>query len=196
MPDLTQTLSYERLPQDLRPESTDYDTTLRYLLLILMISVFDRSLFANTIYFSQVAFGGGYSTTIVLVNTGTTAVSGRLNVYTPNGSLRSDLSSDINIQGGGSVRLNVPNTGTILMTAWAEFIAGSGNVQGVATFDLRASDGTLITTAGVLGVESATRIVIPIDVTSTGATGLAVNNITTAPHALRLRLFAEDGAFV
>ena len=63
----------------------------RFLLFTLFVALFPVSLFSNTLYFPQVAFGGGYSTTFAIVNTGTTGVSGRLNLFSQSGTLRSDL---------------------------------------------------------------------------------------------------------
>src|SRR5215510_11515504 len=64
---------------------------LKWLLLVLLVSVFPSSLYSNTIYFPQVAFGGGYSTTFVIINTGSSPVSGRLNFYSQQGGSRADL---------------------------------------------------------------------------------------------------------
>src|SRR5258706_2215257 len=107
---------------------------LRLLVFLLVIALFPASLFSNTLYFPQVAFGGGYSTTFVIVNTGTTAVSGRLNLYSQAGTLRTDLGGQLVIAPGNSTRLTIPNSGP-LTAVWGEFNAGTGTVQGVATFD-------------------------------------------------------------
>src|SRR5262245_46904430 len=109
---------------------------LRTLLLLLFVIALPCSLFSNTLYFPQVAFGGGYSTTVVLVNTGTTAVSAPLIFYSQSGSVRSDLGTQINLAPGNSMRFTLPNSGP-LTAVWGELTAGTGTVQGVATFDLR-----------------------------------------------------------
>ena len=119
---------------------------LRGLCLLFLVSAFPCSLFSNTVYFPQIALGGGYSTTVVIMNTGTTSVSGRLNFYTQGGTSRSDLSALINVAVGGSARFTLPDNGA-LTVLWAEFLAGSGTVQGVATFDLRDRNGVLRTSA-------------------------------------------------
>jgi M6 family metalloprotease-like protein len=187
---------FSALPKDKPPRHSGGKTlNWKSLLLPLLMGMCPVSLFANTIYFPQVAFGGGYSTTFVILNTGTNAVSGPLNFYTPAGSIRGDLSTQLNIPVGGSVRVTVPNTGPLTI-AWAQFVAGSGKVQGVSTFDLRTTDGTLITSAGVLGIEGSTRFVIPVDVTQTGSTGLAISNASGTSLSLNLQLISEDGTLV
>src|SRR5262249_44673028 len=73
--------------------------------------------------------------------------------------------------------------------------AGSG-VQGVATFDFRTPAGTLTTSAGVLGVQPGNGFFLPVDVTPSGSTGIAVSNTKDPNINLRIRLFAENGAEV
>src|SRR5207247_2890410 len=94
---------------------------LRLLLFTLVIALFPGSLFSNTLYFPQVAFGGGYSTTVTIINTGTTAVSSRINFYAQDGSLAS--SQSINVPVRGSTRLTLPNAGP-LTAVWGELAAG------------------------------------------------------------------------
>src|SRR6185369_4018598 len=113
-------------------------------LFMLLVALFPASGFSNTLYFPQVAFGGGYSTTFAIVNTGPTAVSGRLNLYSQGGGLRADLGGQVFIAPGNSRRLAVPNIGP-LTAVWGEFDAGPGSVQGVATFDSRDASGRLVT---------------------------------------------------
>jgi hypothetical protein len=168
----------------------------RFLFFTLLTALFPVSLFSNTLYFPQVAFGGGYSTTFAIVNTGTTVVSGRLNLYGQSGTLRSDLGGQISIAQGNSTRLTIPNVGP-LTAVWGEFNAGAGTVQGVATFDSRDPNGRLVTSAGVLGIEADNAFLIPVDVTSTiTSTGVAVANISNNDLSIEIRLFGENGVMV
>src|SRR5438477_1935925 len=166
---------------------------LKLLLFLLLIALFPVSLFSNTLYFPQVAFGGGYSTSFALVNTGTTAVSGRLNLYSQSGTLRSDLGWQIYIAPGTSTRLTIPNIGP-LTTVGGEFDAGAGTVQGVATFDSRDTSGRLVTSAGVLGIGADNAFLIPVDMTTTiASTGVAVANISNNDLSIEIRLLGENG---
>ena len=161
-------------------------------LLLLIISLIPCSLFSNTLYFPQVAFGGGYTTTFVVMNTGTTNVSSRINFYAQDGALTSFQS--INVPVGGSTRYTLPDTGP-LTAVWGELAAGTATVQGVATFDLRATNGTLITTAGVLGLEAGNSFLLPVDVTPTASTGVAIANINAGSSVnVTLRLLGENGS--
>src|SRR5262249_49015018 len=95
---------------------------------LLFTGVFPSLGFSNTIFFPQVAYGGGYATTFVIINTGSTNVSARLNFYTQQGVPRPDISQQVDIAIGNSTRLTLPNTGTSITVVWAELIAGSGSV--------------------------------------------------------------------
>jgi hypothetical protein len=165
------------------------------LFILLVVALFPASVFSNTLYFPQVAFGGGYSTTFAIVNTGTTPVSGRLNLYSQSGALRSDLGAQLSIAPGNSTRFTIPNSGQ-LTAVWGEFDAGAGTVQGVATFDSRDASGRLVTSAGVLGVEADNTFLIPVDVTPTSSTGVAVANISNTPLTLEIRVIGENGVTV
>src|SRR5262245_18032791 len=143
---------------------------LKLLLFMLLLTVFPSSLFSNTLFFPQVAFGGGYSTTFVILNTGTTPISSTLNFYGQDGVTRPDLAVPINLAAGNSVRVVVPNNGPLTIV-WAELIAGAGTVRGVATFDNRAGS-ILVSSAGDLGVEGNGGFLIPVEVTPSSATGV------------------------
>src|SRR5207249_1589083 len=132
-------------------------------------------------------------TTFAIVNTGTTAVSGQLNLYSQSGALRADLGTQLNIAPGNSTRFTIPNSGP-LTAVWGQFDAGAGTVQGVATFDARDGSGRLLTSAGVLGVEADNTFLIPVDVTTTGSsTGVAVANISGTAQTLEIRVIGENG---
>jgi hypothetical protein len=161
-----------------------------YALLMMLVS---RSIFPNTLYFPQVAYGGGYTTTIVIMNMGTTVVSSPITFYNQNGGILS-TSGIITIPVGGSARYTLPDTGPVKV-GWGEFAAGVGTVRGVATFDLRSSSGTLLTTVGVLGLEGANTFTIPVEVTPTSDTGVALANVKSGSSIkVGLRLLGEDGS--
>ena len=69
-----------------------------------VILVFPQFSFANTLYFPQVATGGGYTTSFVIINTGTTPVSSRINFYDQTGVNLAAYGRAINVPVGGSTR--------------------------------------------------------------------------------------------
>src|SRR5215510_16368181 len=96
---------------------------LKWLLLVLLVSVFPSSLYANTLYFPQVAFGGGYSTTFVIINTGTTAVSSQVVFYDQNGTPHPEFTTPVNLAPASSMRFTLPNTGSNVSLLWGELNA-------------------------------------------------------------------------
>src|SRR5688572_29298324 len=139
-----------------------------FLLLLVLIGV-PQSLFSNTLYFPHAVFGGGYSTTFVITNTGTANVASTVTFFGQDGNIRPDLNVPINLAAGSSTRITLPNSGPVTIV-WAQVAAGAGTVQGVATFDFRASGGGLITTAGVLGIEAGSSFLLPVDVSASPRT--------------------------
>jgi hypothetical protein len=164
---------------------------------LLLAFMFHGTSCASNIYFAQVAVGSGYSTTFTLMNTGSTTLSGSLLVFNQDGSPRAGLPSSfavVSIPAGGSVRLTLPDSGSL--TVGSAFFQTAGTVQGVASFDLRGPGGQLQTTAGVLGIPSGPRFLIPVDMSGTSQTGVAVMNASGAGTTVTMRLISEAGAQV
>lgn len=158
-------------------------------LITLLMILIPSSLFGNVLYFPQVAYGGGYTTTFFIMNTGTTSVSAALNIYSQNGVLQVP-NSPFNAPPGGVARYSISSTKP-LAAYWAVLDAGAGTVQGVATFDLRSTAGTLITTAGVLGTQASNTFAVPVDLTGNANTGVAIANITASPVKITLQLLGS-----
>ncbi|MBI4471602.1 MAG: hypothetical protein HY646_02970 [Acidobacteria bacterium] len=168
--------------------------TLTRSVFLLLAYTLPTSLWANTIYFPQVVFGGGYSTTFVILNTGAAPVLSSVNFYDQSGSSRVALRRAINVAPGGSTRFTLPNTGP-LTVLWGELAAGSGAVEGTATYDLRTDNSALITTATVSAMEASNAFRVPVDITSDAATGIAIAHVRDAGGVnVNLRLLREDGS--
>jgi hypothetical protein len=163
--------------------------------LLLVLFFIPASLFANRLYFPQVAFGGGYTTTIVLMNAGAANVSSQLQVYGQTGALV--MSVPVTVTAGGSTRLTVSDPGTSIISSWGMLDAGTGTVQGAAIFESRSTNGALITTAGVFGIEAGNGFTVPVDVTGNGSanTGIAIANVNTSSEVtVVLQLISESGS--
>ncbi len=154
---------------------------------------------AATIYFAQVADGGGYVTSITLCNPTSSSITGTLKFYRQDGTTRFVRIDGVNnwqfavtIPARGSRRLvTAGDTGNV-SSGWASF-ESSGTVQGVATFEMRYG-AVLRTLAGVLGSQPVSRFALPVDVTSLVNTGFAIANQTTAaPITIKLTLVDEEG---
>ncbi len=167
----------------------------RYVLLTALCFV-PTSLFSNKLYFPQVPFGGGYTTTVLLMNTGTTSVSSNLQIYAQTGVLLRSIPTTVS--SGGSTRLTIADPGQSIISSWGMLDAGTGTVQGLATFDLRSANDALITTAGVSGLEATNGFRLPVDVTGSGNvvnTAIALVNVNPSnPVTVALVLRPESGS--
>src|SRR5262249_42023035 len=112
------------------------------ILLVSLVFAFGwpRTASANTLYFPQVAVGGGYSTTFVIMNTGSSPVAAPVAFYNQDGSTNTTYQQSLNIPAGGSVRFTLTSSDAAIKVMWAKVLAGVGTVQGVATFDFRSAN--------------------------------------------------------
>src|SRR5207253_3539797 len=95
---------------------------------------------------------------------------------------------------GGSHRYTLPKTGS-LAVGWAVLAAGSGTVRGSATVELDARDGSLITMASLPGIEAGNSFILPVDITATASTGVAIANVADdRAFNVNLQLLNEDGS--
>src|SRR5262245_16661132 len=149
---------------------------------------------ANTLYFPQVAAGGGYSTTFTLLNIDTTPLNGQLRVFNQDGTQRPVPSAwdVISIPAAGSARFTLNSSGD-LTVGWAYF-QSAGNVNGIAIFERRKVDGTLETIASVLGVASGPRFLVPVEISSSGGTVIALVNTAGVPTSVEFVLLSETGS--
>lgn len=168
--------------------------------LLITCVVLCTEVLAVRVNFPQVADGGGISTAFTLINTGNSAVTGILTLLNQNGSPRSlrlngNLASSFMVTvpgGGGTLRLGSANEGPPV-AGWGYFESDSINVQGVATFNLRSGNGTLITSTGVLGSGGIRKAGLPVEVDgSTINTGAAIAALGQEVTVL-LYLIDEDG---
>ena len=179
----------------MKRQQEGYIALKRYVLLIAFCFV-PTSLFSNKLSFPQMPFGGGYTTTILLMNTGLTSVSSNLQIYAQTGVLLRSIPTTVS--SGGSTRLTIADPGQSIISSWGTLDAGTGTVQGMATFDLRSANGALITTAGVPGLEATNGFRLPVDVTGNGIAGntaIAMVNVNPINRmTVALVLISESGS--
>jgi hypothetical protein len=166
----------------------------RYVLLIAFCLV-PTSLFSNKLYFPQVVFGGGYTTTIVLINMGDASISSDFQVHGQTGALL--ISIPTTVPGGGSTRLSIADPGPSVISSWGMLDAGAEGVRGAATVDVRSTSGALISTVGVLGLEAANDFTFPVDVAENGIasnTAFAIANVNpNSSLTVNFQLMSESG---
>jgi len=157
--------------------------------------------------FAHMAIGGGYKTTFLLQNTGTTPLNGNLiltrndgaalNARLVTGSIDNIGSSvPASIPPGGIqvITASAPNTSDPTSSGWARVESAGGVLSGVATFQYEPA-GKLQAAAGVLAADTTEFATIPLDDDDAAAryTGYAVANTSGEQITVRAVLVPESG---
>lgn len=157
---------------------------------------------AQSVYLPQIADGGGYVSTVTLVNTGGIRADGIVAFYNQDGTprklqigLTTASTFTVSIPDRGSVRLSTPGTAPIVTSGWAFFNFLPNTVRGLVTFELRSGP-LLVSTAGIIAAGASPRILVPVDIAPNGGTGLAIANPGSDAVTVRLRLYDEAGSEV
>ena len=155
-----------------------YEMALKRFVVLLSLFFIPTSLFSNKLYFPQVSFGGGSTTTIILMNAGTTSVSSDFQIYSQTGVLLRSIPTTLTDR--GSTRLTIADPGPSIISSWGVLDTGIATVKGVASIDIRSTTGASINRAGVFGVRAANDFTFPVDVSDNGAgfnTAFAIANV-------------------
>jgi hypothetical protein len=153
---------------------------------------------AGTLYFAQVADGGGCVTTITIMNPKSSLVTGTLSfkgddgrpwsITLADGSSGSDL--PVTVPAWGSKRIVSAGAGQT-KTGWAVLTSDS-TLFAVETFDYRVGS-TLVYSVGVVGNEAGRRFSFPVDTSSKTDDGVAIANVGDTPLYITVRLTDENG---
>jgi hypothetical protein len=156
----------------------------------------------GTIFFPQFADGGGYTTSLVLLNTSSGTETGTLQLLNGGGS-----SLNVNQAGGtsGSVfRYSIPSGGAFRFqtdgspattaTGWAQLTpdAGTSTPIGAGVFGYNPG-AFLVTESGIPATVSTTHARIYVDMSGGHDTGLAIANPTNANASVTITAFQSDG---
>ncbi|MGI8785673.1 MAG: hypothetical protein ACR2L2_18730 [Acidobacteriota bacterium] len=151
------------------------------------------------IIFCQIAVGGGYVTVVTLIHSdarSTTAATGKLRFFTPQGNARTVQTAEMGA--GSEFQITIPAGGVRVVT-----ITSAGAVEvGMARYDAESAvavGGVATFTIGsaVVGVLHATPVrigYIPLNTRSGFGNGVALTNGGQAPVNIRLRIYGPDGA--
>jgi hypothetical protein len=82
------------------------------------------------------------------------------------------------------------------LTVGSAYFQTNYTAQGVGTFELRADNGVLLTTAGVIAGPANQRLEIPVDLSGSSNTGIALMNTQNSATNVRLRLISQSGTEV
>jgi hypothetical protein len=169
--------------------------------------------YANSVYFPQVAVGGGYTTIFTITNTGSTAASGTVtltdqqaNAFLVNGTLTDSTGTTQPTTTGASFLFTVPSGGTIFLSVttsssikvgWAEIDSTGGTLTAVATYDYTIGS-TVQSIVGVLQTQPLQYMTFPVNNESAIQldTVYGIANPTNGTIYVKLALVAQDGTVV
>ena len=154
------------------------------------------------LYFPQIADGGGYNTSIVLVNTTGSAEAGTLRTFADDGSAL--VVRPINGTAGTSFPYSIPANGASIFTTdgspqnvnigWIQLTTTSGSTPaGAGVFRLRQG-GIVVTESGVPSAAPTTHARVYIDKSGGHDTGLAIGNPGSSTLNLTLTAYQQNGS--
>jgi hypothetical protein len=161
-----------------------------------------KPLNSNPIYFPQFADGGGYTTSLVLLNTSSQTETGTLQILDNSGvpltvhrvAGTTDSSFQYSIPAGGAFHFQSDGFPGLTTTGWSRLIPNSGTMtpigSGVFTYN---PDGILVSESGIPSTIPTTQARVYVDMSKNHNTGLAIANVGSAAAAISVNAFQMDG---
>ncbi len=157
------------------------------------------------LYFPQFADGGGYVTSLVLLNTADSVETGKLRLFDDDGKALSanqaggtrDSVFNYAIQPGGVFVFETDGFPVDARVGWAQLIpdANSSSPVGAGIFSY-SQGGVRVTEAGIPAANPTTHAHVYIDQAGYHSTGLAVSNPGAAGIDVKLKAYRPDGSVV
>jgi len=158
--------------------------------------------------FAQLASGGGWKSTMTLVNVSSTTVNAQVNFYGDSGSAlvlpltfpqtgSGMVTSSLNVTltPNDSIVIQSSARGSSVNTGWADVLA-TGALNGYVTWGVNGPGGPLAEATVPLDIRLSTSLVLPYDNTNNDQTALAIANQSAAPQTVAVTLFDQSGVQV
>jgi sugar lactone lactonase YvrE len=154
------------------------------------------------IYFPQFADGGGYTTSLVLLNTSDGTETGTLQLLTGSGNPlivnQVDGTSGsvfrYSIPSGGAFRFQTDGSPATPATGWAQLTPDAGTSTPIGAGVFGYNPGVFLETeSGIPATVSTTHARIYVDLSGGHDTGLAIANPTNANASITITAFQSDG---
>jgi streptogramin lyase len=156
----------------------------------------------SPMYFPQFADGGGYTTSIVLLNTSNGIETGTLQILDDNGNpiivtqaeSASGSSFTYSIPAGGTFRFQTDGVPTTAKVGWVQVSPDSGTSTpvGAGVFGYNPEN-VLVTESGVPAADTTTHARIYVDLSGGHNTGLAIANPASTNASITITAFQSDG---
>ncbi len=161
-----------------------------------------RPLTGIPIYFPQFADGGGYTTTLVLLNISNGIETGTFRILDDTGSAlvvnqvggTADSSFKYSIAPGGAFRFQTDGFPAATKAGWVQLTPdpGTSTPVGAGMFSYNP-DNVLVTESGIPAAASTTHARVYVDSSEGHNTGLAIANLASAGTNVFVRAFESDG---
>jgi hypothetical protein len=155
------------------------------------------------IYFPQFVDGGGYTTSLILMNTSSSPETGRFQIMGANGSPlevtkvggTNDSSYNYLIPPGGVFRLQTDGFPSDTAAGWVQLIpdAGTSTPVGSGIFGY-TREGVLVSESGIPAAAATMHTRIFVDLSENHNTGLAIANVAVATNGISIDAFQIDGS--
>jgi hypothetical protein len=156
----------------------------------------------SVIFFPQFADGGGYTTSLVLLNTSSGSETGTIQILDDNGNPfvvnqvggTAGSTFRYSIPGGGAVRFQTDGSPVTTKAGWAQLTpdAGTSTPIGAGVFSYNPGN-FLVTESGIPATVSTTHARIYVDLSGGHDTGLAIANPTSTKASITITAFQSDG---
>ena len=157
-----------------------------------------RAQTTSPVYFPEMADGGGFTTSLVMLNTSASAETGTIALFAEDGTplvlhpLGGPSSSTFSysIPASGSFMLQTDGSSSSTQVGWARVTPGTGNSApiGAGIFSY-SPQGILITESGVPSAVPTTKARIYIDKSNGHDTGIALVNLASTTTGITVRAY-------
>jgi hypothetical protein len=156
----------------------------------------------GTLYFAQIVDGGGYNTTLVLINTSSSPENGSIQLYKDDGTALTVTVSGstassfrYSIAAGGFFIFQTDGSPSIVNAGSVQVIPDSSNSTPVGAGVFRFTQGGIVVTeSGIPSATPTTHARIYVDESNHHDTGVAIANAGSSSLALAVQAYQLDGA--
>ncbi len=161
-----------------------------------------KSLNYNPVYFPQFADGGGYTTSLLLLNTSNGVESGTLQILDDNGAPLVDgqaggttaSSFPYSIPSGGAFRFQTDGSPAAINQGWVRLIPDSSSPTPVSSGVFGYNLGSiLVSESGIPATVPTTHARVYVDLSGNHDTGLAIANVGNTDANITINAFQTNG---
>lgn len=153
-------------------------------------------------YFPQFVDGGGYTTSLLLLNTSNRTESGTVQILDNSGAplvvnlvgATPDSSFRYSIPSGGALRLQTDGLPTAVKAGWVRLLPDSFSPTPIGSGVFGYNPGTiLVSEAGIPSSAPITHARVHVDLSGNHNTGIAIANLSSTAASITIKAFQNDG---